>query len=390
MKAWHDNTAANKANPDPNVWVGYGGRTVDEMAHAWVNVTYLKEEEYLGEIRARQAKLQPTAAEAAVAGDSRADSYVALRCVAAAAWRRLIARGRRSRSPRAPLPVEPLGGSGESIYPGVRRMGTAQGRHAPSSCSATTTAIAARPLDIPIGPNNRIEPGGPDQGQPTHFEPASSTACSRSRCPRIRHQKLTWTLTVNGQTTSVSFWLNPPYFLDFFKNAASGNEPPVIRFAPDGPALTGPPLGIAQTLSGTVGQPFRCGCGPPTWPARAKGRRRAGRVPAAAPIRSSSRSRSSATACSAALRGAASPRPRPDIMVHWSDYRGPAPVAFAQARVPLVTKNDPKAVRRGATTATFDTPGDYVLRAQINDESGEGGGGDQCCWTTALVKVTVK
>ena len=45
VKAWHDNTAANKANPDPNVWVGYGGRTVDEMAHAWVNVTYLKEEE---------------------------------------------------------------------------------------------------------------------------------------------------------------------------------------------------------------------------------------------------------------------------------------------------------------------------------------------------------
>jgi hypothetical protein len=57
VKAWHDNTAANRANPDPNVWVGYGGRTVDEMAHAWVNVTYLKEEEYLGEIRARQAKL---------------------------------------------------------------------------------------------------------------------------------------------------------------------------------------------------------------------------------------------------------------------------------------------------------------------------------------------
>ena len=24
-------------------------------------------------------------------------------------------------------------------------------------------------LDVPIGPNNRIEPGGPDRGQPTHF-----------------------------------------------------------------------------------------------------------------------------------------------------------------------------------------------------------------------------
>jgi hypothetical protein len=57
LKAWHDNTAANKANPDPNVWVGYGGRTVDEMAHAWVNVTYLSDEEYAIEVRERQARL---------------------------------------------------------------------------------------------------------------------------------------------------------------------------------------------------------------------------------------------------------------------------------------------------------------------------------------------
>jgi hypothetical protein len=55
--AWHDNTAANKANPDPNVWVGYGDRTVDEMAHAWVNVTYMSEEDYLAEVDARKAKL---------------------------------------------------------------------------------------------------------------------------------------------------------------------------------------------------------------------------------------------------------------------------------------------------------------------------------------------
>src|SRR5206468_2593209 len=26
-------------------------------------------------------------------------------------------------------------------------------------------------LDIPVGPNNHIDPGGPDQGQPTHFLP---------------------------------------------------------------------------------------------------------------------------------------------------------------------------------------------------------------------------
>ncbi|HEY2843497.1 MAG TPA: cytochrome c, partial [Bryobacteraceae bacterium] len=44
--AWHDNTTNNKNNPDPNQWVGWGDRTVDEMAHAWVNVTYISEEDY--------------------------------------------------------------------------------------------------------------------------------------------------------------------------------------------------------------------------------------------------------------------------------------------------------------------------------------------------------
>jgi hypothetical protein len=46
VTAWHDNTAGNKNNPDPDQWVGWGGRTIDEMAHAWVNVTYINEEDY--------------------------------------------------------------------------------------------------------------------------------------------------------------------------------------------------------------------------------------------------------------------------------------------------------------------------------------------------------
>ena len=44
--AWHDNTENNPHNPDPNQWVGWGDRTVDEMAHNWVDVTYLGQEEY--------------------------------------------------------------------------------------------------------------------------------------------------------------------------------------------------------------------------------------------------------------------------------------------------------------------------------------------------------
>jgi hypothetical protein len=46
VTAWHDNTTANANNPDPNQWVGWGDRTVDEMAHAWVNVTYISDEDY--------------------------------------------------------------------------------------------------------------------------------------------------------------------------------------------------------------------------------------------------------------------------------------------------------------------------------------------------------
>jgi hypothetical protein len=53
VSAWYDNTKANKFNPDPDQWVGYGDRTVDEMAHAWMNVVYLTDAEY-GEMVAKR------------------------------------------------------------------------------------------------------------------------------------------------------------------------------------------------------------------------------------------------------------------------------------------------------------------------------------------------
>ena len=40
--------------------------------------------------------------------------------------------------------------------------------------------------------------------------------------------------------------------------------------------------------------------------------------------------------------------------------------------------------------ATFSAPGEYLMRVQANDESGEGGGGFQCCWTNTYVKVLIK
>ena len=43
--AWHDNTVANPFNPDPAQWVTFGQRSVDEMAHAWINIVYMKDDE---------------------------------------------------------------------------------------------------------------------------------------------------------------------------------------------------------------------------------------------------------------------------------------------------------------------------------------------------------
>ena len=63
ITSWHDNTAANPNNPDPNQWVGWGDRTVDEMAHAWVNITYMDDEDFKVEVEKRKQKLATTTTE---------------------------------------------------------------------------------------------------------------------------------------------------------------------------------------------------------------------------------------------------------------------------------------------------------------------------------------
>jgi hypothetical protein len=82
--------------------------------------------------------------------------------------------------------------------------------------------------------------------------------------------------------------------------------------------------------------------------------------------------------------------PPADVTIVWSKYRGPGSIEFSPARVPVELKGDFKVFQKAETTATFSAPGEYMLRAVANDSSGDGGGGDQCCWTTALVRVNVK
>jgi hypothetical protein len=208
-------------------------------------------------------------------------------------------------------------------------------------------------LDIPVGPNNRIEPGGPDYGQPTHFLPRRQWGVFTIKVPKdFGDKRLTWTIVANGQTTSIPVGVIKGYQVEPFKEAAQGNEPPKIQFDPKGPVFTGPPVGIAATLSAVAGQPLTL---------NATATDSAENDPDLTPLQ---------------LK-------QPPIVVVWTKHRGPGTVTFSNARPPVE--------KGGAvtTTATFSLPGEYVLRAQVNDRSGDGGGGFQCCWTNAQVKVNV-
>jgi hypothetical protein len=296
---------------------------------------------------------------------------------------------------RPPLSLEPLGTTGEAIFPAFESWG-------PDKNGDNLLLLGYynrnknQTLDIPVGPDNRIEPDGPDYGQPTHFYPGRQHGVFAIRVPKdFGNRRLTWTLTANGQTSVVSFWANPQYWVNFYKHPANSNEPPIIRLTRDGQAMTGPPPTIAQTLAAVVGKPVPLTVWASDVPMleRAEEEELLARARATTPT---ARADAAVAVVGDQVIGIGSARSsvaaaaRPDITVNWREHRGPARVTFAQERIPLVTKGDPSVQLEAATTATFATPGEYVIRAQVNDTSGDGGGGEQCCWTTALIRVIVK
>src|SRR5258706_9659017 len=96
-------------------------------------------------------------------------------------------------------------------------------------------------IDLPAGPNNRIEPGGPDRGQPTHFLPGRGWGLFTVKVPAdFGENKITWTLVANGKTTVIPASLKPDYEISPFIEAAVGNTPPVLSFEETGPPVQGP------------------------------------------------------------------------------------------------------------------------------------------------------
>jgi hypothetical protein len=330
------------------------------------------------------------------------------------------------------LQLEPLGSKNEAVFPYF------EGWY-PNDDGTSTILFGYynrntdQTIEVPIGANNRIEPGGPDRGQPTNFLPRRQYGVFTITVPKdFGKEKITWTLTANNLTNAVTVWINPPYFVEPFRNKANGNTPPHIKFGETAPALQGPPRAIAQTLQATVNQPLSLSVWasdlPPTYDAatnkfltleeiaakqakegseggRGGGRGAAGRGAAGARGGAASGAEpgpvaiingqvigagGGTAAAALAARGGAGQGPSGDVNITWTKYRGPGDVTFSQGRLPVMLKGNFTTFQKAETTATFSAPGEYILRAVANDSSGDGGGGDQCCWTTAHVKVTVK
>ena len=259
----------------------------------------------------------------------------------------IVARGQAATG----LPIEPIKDAGQSV------TGAFEGWY--QNPDGTYTLLVGyfnrnqkQALDIPIGPNNRIEPGGPDLGQPTHFQPRREWGVFTIVVPKdFGKTRLTWTIVANGQTTTIPMHLDPLWIVAPFKDVALGNTPPVLRLDAKGESFTGPPKGIAAEYEAKVGTPLTL----------------------------------NAWTIDDGIRAPEARRPVPRVAVEWSKFRGPGDVTFSKAAPPVDEKTS-----QSTTTASFSAPGEYLLRVQVNDATGEGGGGFQCCWTNAHVKVIVK
>jgi hypothetical protein len=227
-------------------------------------------------------------------------------------------------------------------------------------------------VDIPIGPNNKFEPGDIDRGQPTHFLPNRNFGMFTITVPKAfgSTERLWWTLTVNGVTSRVGMIMSPDFNITpnrASEEAPNGkyNEPPILRFAQGGPAIQSPIASVATAISktATVNTPM--------------------------PLDLFSED----DALYSSGTNAPMTREEPVVEAVVEKYRGPGNVKVQGLTEFTATKGgkplEPFA-GKSSGTITFDAPGDYIIHITLNDFSGKGGGATGCCWTTAMVKVNVK
>jgi hypothetical protein len=219
--------------------------------------------------------------------------------------------------------------------------------------------------DIPVGPDNQIEPGGPDQGQPTHFLPGRAWGLFTITVPADFGDKhLTWTIVAHGQTSVIPLNINALWRLEPFLDA-TGDTPPYLGFSEDGPFVNGP-RGQTKSLTTTVKTPLSL----TLWIADDD------KDPLREDLQKSSR--------------------YAPVKVRWIMFRGTGGVEFDDDAPPVARaelKSGPPGTSftgKVRTIVNFSEPGEYILNLQAQDSTGGGPAGRQCCWSNAKVKVLVK
>jgi hypothetical protein len=203
-------------------------------------------------------------------------------------------------------------------------------------------------LDVPIGPDNNLEPGGPDQGQPTHFLPRRNRYLFRVKVPRDFDKKeLIWTVTANGRTERAYASLRPEYVMDNHiimtnngvRNIDSDkNQPPTVRVEGD----THRTVKIGEPLNLTA---FVSDDGIPKPRRSSEGRR----------------SRLGLRVAWFVYRGAGEVTFDPEQFKVYPDLRDNSP--FTPGWTPPPVPADGKYLVR----AVFSAPGTYVLRVMAHD-----------------------
>ena len=273
-------------------------------------------------------------------------------------------------SAQAPIAGAPPVGAGAGVSPAFEGwFDNADGTH--TFLIGYFSRNTKAEVDVPVGPANHFEPGNPDMGQPTHFLPGRRYGMFAVTVPKEfgKTQKITWSLAVNNVVASIPFYMSPDYNISPLRASEQGptgayNLPPTIRFVENGPSFTGPlanPL-RALTRTAVAGAPM--------------------------PL--------DITADDDALYASGTNAPmlsnRAPVTVSVTKYRGAGSVKVAPVKLEALKggKPDEPYTGRGTAAVTFGESGDYMLHVLANDYSGAGGGGAGCCWTTAIVKVSVK
>jgi hypothetical protein len=253
-------------------------------------------------------------------------------------------------------------------------------------------------LDVPVGPGNNIQPGSPDQGQPTHFYPRRNRFVFSVRVPKdFGDKELVWTLTTHGQTIKAYGTLKQDFFVDdmvrMSETGALGagvsspeirrNKPPVVEAVGDSvrTAKVGEPLtlwvhvtddGIPKARRDPASGASLPVAGVTTGREGRGGERGAGAAGGAAqPVDLRLRPPRQITVGSATglwvsclkYRGPGSVTFSPDQVKAWEDTRAGANSQWAPHWFPPAVPTDGK----WEVSATFDEPGDYVLRWHASD-----------------------